>query len=115
VRAAQLTQTLSGLEEKAYRVLDEWGVQYMPQYRIGQYVVDAYLPQRKLVVELMGCFWHGCFLCGYGDAAKLAHDRRRAERLQAQGYQVIEVWEHEVKRDPYEALNAAFRRTQLAR
>ena len=50
------------------------------------------------VIEVKGCYWHGCSQCGYNDEWHLEKRQRDATReayLQEEGYQVKEIWEHE--------------------
>lgn len=61
----------------------------------------------RVAVEVMGCLWHRCPKCSIADPrtngdywrAKLdrnvARDRRNAAALEAAGWQLIVVWEHE--------------------
>ncbi|SCG69885.1 very short patch repair endonuclease [Micromonospora inositola] len=67
---------------------------------------DLLFPKLKLAVFLDGCFWHGCpehHTVAKTNAPfwaeKVATNRRRDadtnERLAAQGWTVIRIWEHE--------------------
>jgi DNA mismatch endonuclease, patch repair protein len=69
---------------------------------------DFYFPKARLVIFVDGCFWHACPKCGRLPSSnakywipKLDANRRRDNRtrrqLQAQGFHVIRIWEHEVK------------------
>jgi DNA mismatch endonuclease, patch repair protein len=67
---------------------------------------DVVFPAQKVAVFLDGCYWHGCpdhgtrprTNSGYWDA-KLAANRSRDARhnvlLEASGWRVFRVWEHE--------------------
>jgi DNA mismatch endonuclease (patch repair protein) len=82
---------------------------------------DIVFTRRKLAVFIDGCFWHGCPVHGVRPranssywTAKLARNRARDDRvttrLQAAGWRVIRVWEHE---DPLRAaarIESALRR-----
>lgn len=46
------------LERALYQLLDESGLTYMPQRRIGRYVVDAFIPERGIAFEADGAYWH---------------------------------------------------------
>jgi DNA mismatch endonuclease (patch repair protein) len=72
---------------------------------------DIVFSRAKVVVEVRGCYWHGCPEHGTtpkSNAAwwseKLATNRRRDDdtrrRLNEEGWLIVEVWEHE---DPIEA------------
>lgn len=82
------------------------------RYRLHVPVVDArrrhdiVFPKVKVVVEVRGCFWHGCPEHGTSPKAnaawwadKLATNKRRdedtAHRLADAGWTLVVVWEHE--------------------
>ncbi|SNS55419.1 very short patch repair endonuclease [Rhodococcoides kyotonense] len=67
---------------------------------------DVVFPRRKLAVYVDGCFWHSCPVHAtkprnnaqwWADklAANVARDRNTDERLAAEGWTVIRIWEHE--------------------
>lgn len=72
---------------------------------------DVVFTRRRLAVFVDGCFWHSCPQHGNSPQTnqqwwtdKLERNRRRDRdtdtRLQAAGWQVLRVWEHE---DPHAA------------
>jgi len=82
------------------------------RYRVQVPVVDArrrhdiVFSSARVVVEVRGCFWHGCPLHGTSPKAnskwwqdKIAANQRRdldtARRLADAGWTLIVVWEHE--------------------
>lgn len=75
---------------------------------------DIVFPSARLVVFVDGCFWHRCPLHGVRPRANseywsakldrnVARDRRNDQVLQAAGWQVVRVWEHD---DPSSAAMA---------
>lgn len=44
-----------------------------------------------------GCYWHSCPTCGHGQGKE--RDRIVTQELQNQGYVVVRLWEHEIKRN----------------
>lgn len=69
--------------------------------------VDIVFPSARVAVFVDGCFWHRCPEHGvrprtnsdYWDAKiarNLARDRRNDAELEAAGWTVVRVWEHEV-------------------
>lgn len=61
---------------------------------------DFTAPRLKLIVQVDGCYWHGCKKHGQG--GKIAkHQRRRDRRLnavaRAEGWTILRVWEHDIK------------------
>lgn len=68
--------------------------------------VDLAFPGPKVAVFIDGCFWHSCPDHGTSShtnadwwlrklAANVARDRRTDEELEAAGWRVVRVWEHE--------------------
>jgi DNA mismatch endonuclease, patch repair protein len=71
---------------------------------------DVIFPRKRVAVFLDGCFWHGCRRCRSIPitnhafwAAKIETNRERDRRvrrlLRADGWCVLEVWEHELRLD----------------
>lgn len=63
-------------------------------------------PKRKVAVYVDGCFWHSCPVHAtkprnnaqwWADklAANVARDRDTDEKLLAEGWRVVRIWEHE--------------------
>ena len=83
------------------------------RYRVGVRVpglprrtVDVVFPRRKLAVFVDGCFWHNCPQHGHLPhtnrdwwrtklEANSRRDRDTTARLEAMGWTVIRIWEHE--------------------
>ncbi len=49
---------VSSIEIAVKKVLDSLGENYQHQHRIGKFLVDFYLPDRNLVIEVDGDYWH---------------------------------------------------------
>lgn len=74
---------------------------------------DFYFPDHRLAVFVDGCFWHACPVCQRRVPASRAEfwrnkidenrrrDNRQRRKLRRQGYHVMRVWEHELKRDTW--------------
>lgn len=70
---------------------------------------DIAFVKRKFVIFIHGCFWHGCIVCGRRIPKhnseywlnkiekNIARDDRQKKALEAMGYRVVELWEHELK------------------
>jgi DNA mismatch endonuclease (patch repair protein) len=67
---------------------------------------DLVFPRRKVAVYVDGCFWHSCPVHAtkprnnaqwWADklAANVARDRDTDEKLLAEGWRVVRIWEHE--------------------
>jgi len=74
-------------------------IQFEKQKWIKRYKVDFYLPERNLIVEIQGCYFHGCEQCGHNSEKQLQardNDNSRKLNLEKLGYQVKFIWEHEL-------------------
>ena len=70
--------------------------------------VDGYNPEKKIVFQYHGCYWHGCRKCYPNDRNKIIDrgdktredlyiaTKRRTAFLRKAGYRVIEAWACEV-------------------
>ncbi|NNH21868.1 DNA mismatch endonuclease Vsr [Pseudokineococcus marinus] len=82
---------------------------------------DVVFPRRRVAVYVDGCFWHACPVHGTRPkrntqwwANKLdgnvARDRDTDARLEAAGWTVVRVWEHEDAAAAADAVEAALDR-----
>lgn len=72
---------------------------------------DIVYIKRKLAIFINGCYWHGCAVCGWKAPKNntafwvnkiernKARDEEKKMALEALGYKVLTVWEHELKKD----------------
>ena len=51
---------------------------------------------KKLIIELLGCYWHGCLIC-YPDITKEDDFNKRKEVFAEYGFNSLAVWEHELR------------------
>lgn len=68
-------------------------------------------PKQKVAVFVDGCFWHGCPKCStspktnraFWDRKRetnMARDKRVTRQLRRQGWKVIRIWQHSLKKSP---------------
>lgn len=85
------------------------------RYRLGVHpplpgTPDLVFPRARVAVFVDGCFWHGCPLHGTRSKtrsefwdAKIARNQARDTdvdaSLSALGWQVLRIWEHEIRAD----------------
>jgi DNA mismatch endonuclease (patch repair protein) len=86
---------------------------------------DFAFPKKKVAVFVDGCFWHGCPKCytrpktnrKFWDKKRednMARDRRVNRQLRGQGWRVIRVWQHSLKKSPDACLNRIRRALALS-
>lgn len=99
----------TGAELALRRALHSRGLRYRVTYPVpGQRrrTIDVAFTRAKVAVFVDGCFWHGCPEHGTMPrsnsewwttklAANHARDRDTDRVLEAQGWTVVRVWEHE--------------------
>lgn len=85
------------------------GLRYRLNQRVAGIRPDFLFPGIRLAVFVDGCFWHGCpdhYVRPRNSTAafwasklsqNVARDERQLKQLQADGWRVIRVWEHEVE------------------
>jgi G:T-mismatch repair DNA endonuclease (very short patch repair protein) len=60
---------------------------------------DVYLPSFNLLIELQGCFWHGCVNCCIKQHPRQEkvkkNDLEKKEFAEKCGYKIIQIWEHD--------------------
>lgn len=78
---------------------------------------DIVFTRRKVAVFIDGCFWHKCPECFKGPKtnkkfwsekinSNIKRDKKVTRELKSQGWRVLRIWEHELKRD----LNSIYQR-----
>ena len=106
----------TGAELKVRRLLFARGLRYRVDYPVlaqPRRRADIAFTRAKVAVFIDGCFWHGCPEHGTWPKANAAFWRNKINtnkkrdldtnrRLEAKGWLVIRVWEHEA---PEEAAN----------
>jgi DNA mismatch endonuclease (patch repair protein) len=82
---------------------------------------DIVVPSRRVAVFVDGCFWHGCPVHYVRPRSQTDHwtsklrenverDRQQTLKLEALGWKVVRIWEHEID----EALAEVVKRVQRA-
>ena len=78
------------------------------QKRIGRYFVDGYCARHNVVIEAMGCYFHGCSCkdekmttpeqIAQRDERR-QHDNERRNYIRSQGLELVEMWECQWRRE----------------
>ena len=78
---------------------------FMSEYPYGPYSIDEADPFAKIALEIDGCYWHGCKTCDLiGDTRIKNIDKRKTSYLKNRGWIILRIKEHEIKKDPFVAL-----------
>lgn len=88
----------SGVESRTVQILSQWGFEFRRQVNIvsdGLWCgrVDLVAVDEPVIIEVQSTRYHSSLTDVTADAARL-------QRLEAAGYRVVEVWDHEVWQRP---------------
>lgn len=87
----------TSIELKMEALLKKLGVEYQKQVPLfGVVRADFYIPDRKLVIQCDGCYWHGCPTHHPSRTERQERDRKQDFALQEKGLKVLRFWEHEI-------------------
>lgn len=79
------------LEQLVYSTLNGYKIKYQKQVPLfDKFVVDIFFPKRKLILEIFGDYWHL-------QPRTVQKDEWKRKFLKNLGYQIEEVWEHDIK------------------
>lgn len=88
--------------------LKEQNYEFKAQHAIGRCHVDLFIPPQALghkgtVVEINGCYWHGCGKCyktrTKTQARRRLKDAKRYKFLLEQGYEIVLLWGCEISKN----------------
>lgn len=107
-----LTHTRTKPHMKLKQAMVSAGISgFQTELEVGFYSLDEAYPELRVCVEVQGCYWHSCPVCGIqGPKVNLRRDKSKKTYLENRGWLVVFVWEHEIRED----LDACVRRVQAA-
>ncbi len=96
----------TSIEKFIEELLIENNIKFVKQKQIKTLNVDYSIVDKKIALQINGCYWHVCPVC-YIDGAKNNIQRKNIEKdkvaheiIKQAGYELLEIWEHEIKNDP---------------
>lgn len=103
-------------ETVVFRELRRRGIYFQKHYDKAPGKPDIALPRKKRAVFIDGDFWHGYQFSIIRDRLpkeywrekienNIKRDRKNRAKLRSQGWQVLRIWEHEVKKKPEQSIN----------
>lgn len=118
--AAKRTQHMRSIRSKGNRSTERRLRAYLIQAKVRGWTVhpkdipgtpEFVFRSEKVAVFTDGCFWHGCQRCGKVPRTHASYwakkiqlnierDRKDEANLLTLGFDVIRIWEHEIKEDP---------------
>jgi DNA mismatch endonuclease (patch repair protein) len=76
---------------------------------------DIVFTKKKIAIFIDGCFWHKCPLCFQEPETRkefwmkkiqsnVDRDKKVSAQLESEGWTIIRIWEHEVRKKPEDAV-----------
>lgn len=96
------------------RVREKLPPEFKQSFLVEHWRFDFGCPEKNLLVEVQGCWFHGCTQCFPGplsptQKASISNDQRKLEKAVQLGWVVIYLWEHNLKQeDPWSRVPADF-------
>jgi very-short-patch-repair endonuclease len=85
----------SNIQKDLYNILDDLNINYIKESSetvIGFYTFDCLLPDRKILIEVQGEYWHSLNKNQNNDRSKFTYINKYYP-----DYNIIYIWEHEFK------------------
>ena len=109
------TKLESDFLKKLSAVSHAMGYRYRKHYSKLPGKPDIAFPGKKVVVFIDGCFWHGCKQHSRTPLSNVSYwsekikrnrlrDAKASRELRREGWTVIRLWEHSVKKKPEGAI-----------
>jgi len=90
-KAASLVRPTS-IELAIEELLKSLGITFESQKPIGKFIVDIYIPTKKMVIECDGDYWHAL-------PSAIKRDKAKAKLLSSLGYNLLRIPERIIKND----------------
>lgn len=101
--------TISGIENIVAFWMDGNNISYNRQHPINHYKID-FLVNENTVVEVNGCYWHGCISCFPGKQEDRQTKRRSRDKAlntycRNRNIPILTIWEHSIRKKDFSALD----------
>lgn len=93
------SKSRTDIELKVLIALKEGGIKFESQKEIDGYFYDFYLPTSNTLIEVDGCFWHGCAQCGF-KGSPTRNDIPKNQLASKLGITLLRLPEHSINGDP---------------
>ncbi len=112
-RHFRLQANPSSIEKMIWEELDKLGIEYEKQVPFvgNRFIVDIYIPSKGVIIECNGDWWHNYEVF----PKKKIRDEALEKYADKIGLKVIWLWEHDIRKDPEQALRTGLRGVNFAR
>jgi len=94
-------KSTSKLHLRFKAALEGMGVVSETEYKFGFYSLDEAVPDKKISIEIDGCYWHGCDKCKMPGVYPPSQESRKITYLENRGWRILRVKECDINRDIY--------------
>lgn len=113
----------TGIELTVFRELAKRGLKFRRHYKPVAGTPDIAFPKLKVAIFIDGDFWHGYRYPVWRRKIKSrfwrdkietnrTRDRKNFAKLRRDGWKVMRIWEHELKRDPTRVISKLMKITK---
>ena len=105
----------SKIEDTVVEIVQQRVSRIERSYPISNIFVDIYIPEKNLVIECLGDYWHmnpsKYSATDYNKSTKRTakeqwdKDKRRKLFIESKGYKIVEIWENEINHGDYKKLD----------
>jgi len=94
--------TMTKQHEMTIKQLEEMHINYECEYPIKYYLVDIYLPDYNLMIEVNGDYWHSNPMLGYDTKAEVQKKRIRTDKSKhayvknQYNIEILYLWENDI-------------------
>ena len=99
--ARAFRKSTSKLHLRFKAALEGMGVVSETEYKFGFYSLDEAIPDKKISIEIDGCYWHGCDKCKMPGVYPPSQESRKITYLENRGWRILRVKECDINRDIY--------------
>jgi len=99
--ARSFRKSTSKLHLRFKAALEGMGVVSETEYKFGFYSLDEAIPNKKISIEIDGCYWHGCDKCKMPGVYPPSQESRKITYLENRGWRILRVKECDINRDIY--------------
>ena len=105
----QLINKESNLEKEFKTILNMLGIEYTFQYLVAGYNYDFYIPNKNILIEVDGDWWHcnpnlGIIPVHASQKHTIEHDMIKNKVAGSNGYPLLRFWEHDIKNNRLEVI-----------
>jgi very-short-patch-repair endonuclease len=92
IKSGRMPKKDSKLEKKIEQIISDANLSYIKQWKYDLGIADFFLPEKNIVLEVDGTYWHSL-------PKRIERDKIHTEFLISRGYNVVRISESEINND----------------